>query len=134
MRPPDQIPNRAAITLKRGDTVFLWNGHRYSEKTFVTQHDWRSAMTLQDGVSQLIAEPEKVISAEQFYEEQREEARERYADVIEHWNAGRRTSIDMALISGLSARMWGQLIAAAKRWELISDDPKPSDSNSSSGG
>lgn len=133
MHPPNQIPNRKPRVFERGDTVYLWTGHRYSEKTFVTQHDWRSAMTLQDGLSQLIADPLHVISAEQFYEEQREEARERYAQIIAHWNRGLRTSQEIApLITNIigelvSVRGCGQMIAAAKRWNLLSDEKPPTD-------
>lgn len=119
MRPPDQIPNRGVRAFQRGDTAYLWTGRSYSEKKVVAQHDWKSALTLRDGISELIVSPDKVISAEQFYEEQREEARQRYDWIITYWNAGTRTSKEIAEKTGVNARVIGQMIAAAKRWELI---------------
>lgn len=139
MRPPDQIPNRGFRAFQRGDTAYVWTGRSYSEKTVVTQHDWKSALTLRDGISELIVSPDKVISAEQFCEEQREEARQRYAEIIKHWNNGLRKSNDIGLAIGETARTVGQMIAAAKRWGLISsvissDDKEAGATNSNQSG
>lgn len=119
MRPPDQIPNRKLAAFDRGDVVYLWTGCAYSEKKVVAQHDFQSALTLQDGHGQMIVKPEQVIGAEQIYEEQREEVRERYKEIIHHWEAGLRKSKDLAPLIGESTRATGQMIAAAKRWKLI---------------
>lgn len=122
MRPPDQIPNRTPLLLTRGDGVYLWTGRNYSLKTVITTHEWNGALTLADGIGQMQVGGHQVITAEQFKAEQREEARERYKDIILHWERGLRKSKEIGSLIGQSARATGQMIAAAKRWKLIEPD------------
>lgn len=131
MRPPDQIPNRTLPQFKRGDDVYLWAGKSYSLKHVVSVHEWNGALTIEDGIGPMQVGGHQVISAADYKEEQREEARQRYAEIITHWNNGLRTSKEIApllkgeMFDAVSVRGCGQMIAAAKRWKLIADDLKP---------
>lgn len=137
MRPPNQIPNRQPVAFKLGNKAYLWTGKRYSLKTVVASHEWNSALTLQDGIGEMQVSSHEVISVEQFKIEQREEARERYKEIIHHWEAGlRKSKVIAPLLNGetiypVSVRACGHMIAAAKRWKLIESDKEPDDRESS---
>lgn len=137
MRPPDQIPNLSEQCQPIGATVYFWNGRNYSCWVIKSKHSFESALTIENGIGPMIVRPAECISEEIYLDEKlkddTEEARCRYADIITHWNNGLRTSQEIApLITGMivigepvSVRGCGQMIAAAKRWNLIADDPKP---------
>lgn len=140
MRPPEQ--STASQPLKIGGTYYLKRRtvfHRCVLKSF---HDWQQTAkvdyyTSGDPVicrqSELLTEDQYLAILKQRRAEAYErdapkrlmEARANYADVIAHWETGRRTAMEMHTASrgNGTVRGWGQRIAAAKRWKLIADEP-----------
>lgn len=129
MRPPDQIPDTASAAMKSGDTVYLWHDQHYSRWTLAALHDFQDAITIKNGVGPMIVKRTDVITEHGYLaeklEDDTEDARQRYAEIITHWNNGLKTSKAIAEKTGESARAIGQMIAAAKRWGLIADNLKP---------
>lgn len=130
MRPPDQIPNLTQQEQHRGAVVYFWNGHFYSQWKIKALHQFESALTIENGVGPMIVKPAECITEEIYWAEKhlddKEAARIRYQHIIHHWSRGWRKSDEIGSLIGESARATGQMIAAAKRWKLISNDDKPS--------
>lgn len=143
MRPPDQIPNLSQQEQHRGATVYFWTGRNYTCWKIKSLHEFESALTIENGIGPMIVKPTECISEEIYLAEKlkddTEEARQRYAEIIKHWNNGLRKSNDIGLAIGETARAVGQMIAAAKRWGLISsvissDDKEAGATNSNQSG
>lgn len=131
MRSPDQIPNLSQQEQHRGATVYFWTGRNYTCWKIKSLHEFESALTIENGIGPMIVKSTECISEEIYLAEKlkddTEEARKKYDWIITYWNAGTRTSKAIAEKTGVSARVLGQMIAAAKRWGLISDDKPPID-------
>lgn len=141
MRPPDQIPN-----LIVGDTYYIKRASVYHQCTLksldevaplgkVAKVDYyatgeplicRQSELLSDGEYQEIIKQRRREAYQASEGKRREEASERYKDIIHHWSRGLRKSDEIGSLIGQSARATGQMIATAKRWQLITEDePKP---------
>lgn len=129
------------IPLKIGEVYYLKRVSVYHQCTLRSLHEFKQTAKVDyysDG-EPVICRQSELITKEQYEEiikQRRKEAYERdkafrlseartkYAELVRLWNGGKRLN-DLVKLWDEPPMVVGSKIAAAKRWELISDEPKP---------
>lgn len=126
MRSAHELRYEAIDTYTHGELVYFWNGYAWCPYTFIRYHEYSDATRIRNGNGDRIVHRWELISESRYLAEKqadaKEEAKKRYAEIINHWNRGLRKSKEIGSLIGETPRAAARMIVTAKKFGLLTED------------
>jgi hypothetical protein len=117
------LDNKTALVFNLGDTVYIQQHGSWCGFKVVALHEFQNALTIENGVGEMIVKPSDLISQTQYEEmvflQNQQASACRYSRILDAWSTGLRTNKEIAEATSWSRMEVAGAVRSLVHWKLI---------------